>query len=85
MQSCSDDGICRAEYSCVFPANIDMDGEWQANVPIDERIARIIDLDPAHARGKICVALSAEPPPESVRNASETPALIPDGGVVEGL
>lgn len=86
MQGCADDGICRAEYSCVLPENINMDGEWQANVPVDERIARVIDLDPTRARGKICVALSTEPPPESVRNAtSETPVLTPDGGVVEGL
>jgi len=69
MQGCSDDGICRGGYFCVLPANINMEGEWQAEVPVDERLARVIDLDEVKASGKICVALTQPPPPESERNA----------------
>ena len=81
MQGCSDDGICRGEYSCVLPANINMDGEWQADVPPDERIARVIDLDQVKASGKICVALTQEPPSESARNSAQDSSSLIDGGV----
>ena len=85
MQTCAGDGNCRAEYSCVFPANIDMEGEWQAEVPADERIARIIDLDQTSASAKICTALAGGRLPESERNGTETLAPVSDGGVGEGF
>ena len=83
MQGCSGDNICRAEYSCVLPANINQDGEWQADVPPDERIARVIDLDQTRAAGKICVALTGNTPPESDRNAQTEASLVFDGGVFD--
>jgi hypothetical protein len=85
MQTCSGDGSCRAEYSCVFPANINMEGEWQADVPLDERIARIIDLNQTSASAKICTALAGGRVPESEREGSEAPFFGPDGGVDDGL
>ena len=85
METCSNDGACREQYSCVFPANINMKGEWEAEVPLAERIARIIDLDQTSASAKICTALSGSPPPESERDGSETPSLAPNGGVAESF
>ncbi len=85
MQTCAGDGNCRAEYSCVFPANINMDGQWQAEVPADERIARIIDLDQASASAKICTALVGGRLPESERQGGETSTAALDGGVGEAL
>jgi hypothetical protein len=85
MQSCSRDSSCRRDYSCVLPANINMGGEWQADVPADERIARVIDLNETRATGKICVALSSPPPDESIRNADEEATPAPHGGVDAGL
>jgi hypothetical protein len=67
MKTCDDDGWCRNEYWCVFPSEIDQQGEWAADLAPDERSARIIDLNQFKATAKICVALSAEPPPEDVR------------------
>ncbi len=83
MKGCDGDGRCRAEYSCVLPENINQEGEWQAEVPVDERVARVIDLDQVRATGKICVALTSEPPPESVRNGNE-PLPERDAGVESG-
>ena len=85
MQTCSDDGICRSQYSCVLPAQINMEGEYEAEVPVAERVARIIDLATNKATAKICVALTAPPPPESERNAVddslEPPASELDAGL----
>ncbi len=81
MKGCDGDGRCRAEYSCVLPENINQDGEWQAEVPPEERVARVIDLDQVRATGKICVALTAEPPDESIRNAGQQPLPERDAGV----
>jgi hypothetical protein len=85
MKTCDADSWCRNEYSCVFPSDINMDGEWEADLPPDERVARIIDLDDYRASAKICTALSAEPPPESVRNADDPSFAEPDGGVGFGM
>jgi len=67
MKTCDDDGWCRSEYWCVFPSNINQEGEWEANLPQDERVARIIDLNQFKATAKICTALSAVPPSEEER------------------
>lgn len=75
MKTCGQDSSCRAQYSCVFPDRINMDGEWEADLPEEERVARIIDLDEDKATAKICTALSAPPPPESVRDPG---ALVSD-------
>ena len=82
MKTCDFDNWCRREYYCVFPSNIDMEGEWQADLPLDERVARIIDLNEYRATAKICTALSGEVPPESVRNGD---APLPNAGVDAGL
>jgi len=58
MKTCNDDGNCRSEYSCVFPSEIDMNGQFDPNLPDDERVARIIDLEGDRTDSKICVALT---------------------------
>jgi len=68
MKTCDNDSWCRLEYYCVFPDQINMLGEWEANLAPEERVARITDLNEFRATAKICAALSAEPPPESVRD-----------------
>jgi hypothetical protein len=85
MQGCASDGICRGGYWCVLPANIDMQGVWQPEVPSDERLARVIDLDEVKAAGKICVALTEEPPSESVRNGEDQEQLANEDGLDAGL
>lgn len=67
MKTCDNDGDCRGQYSCVFPNQITRDGEFDADLSADERVARIIDLDAYKAEAKICVAL--------------TPDLTIDGGI----
>lgn len=84
MKTCDADSWCRREYWCVFPSEINVAGEWEADLPFDERAARIIDLNENKASAKICTALSAVPPDESVRNA-EPPVASEyegfDGGI----
>ena len=84
MKTCDSDSWCRREYYCVFPNEINMEGEWEADIPLDERVARITDLNEFRATAKICTALSEIPPSESVRNQvpdlSEID-LAPDGGM----
>ena len=44
-----------------------MNGDFDPNLPADERVARIVDLDSDKAEAKICVALSpGSPQPESL-------------------
>ena len=60
-----------------------MEGEWEADLAFEDRVARIIDLNEFKASAKICTALSSEPPEESVRNAIPPVAAEydgPDGG-----
>jgi hypothetical protein len=45
MKTCDTDSWCRREYWCVFPSEINMDGDWEADLPEEERVARIVDLD----------------------------------------
>ena len=61
MKTCNDDGNCRSEYSCVFPEEINMDGQLEPNLPEDERVARIIDLRGSKTESQICVALTPTP------------------------
>lgn len=81
MKTCDADGDCRREYSCVFPEQIDMDGEFRIEVPPDERIARIIDLNEELVSSKICVALSSQPGFEETGSTVDTqwPTAL-DGG-----
>ena len=58
MKTCDNTGDCRFEYACVLPSEITMSGEFDPNLPADERVARIIDLDSYKAEAKLCVALS---------------------------
>lgn len=62
MKTCDDGTRCRGEYSCVFPANITQSGGFSETVlPVEERVARIIDLNLYKAEARICVALTPEP------------------------
>jgi len=58
MKTCDNTGNCRLEYSCVLPNQITANGEFDPELPADERVARIIDLEAFKAEAKICVALS---------------------------
>jgi len=60
MKTCDNTGDCRLEYTCVLPADITTSGEFDPNLPVDERVARIIDLEAYKAEAKICVALTQE-------------------------
>lgn len=64
MKTCNGDGDCRFEYSCVFPNEITMSGGFDPNLPEDERVARIVDLQGNRASSKICVALEPVAAPE---------------------
>ncbi|HET6415071.1 MAG TPA: hypothetical protein VFG22_02155 [Polyangiales bacterium] len=56
-----------------------MTGGFDANVPQDERIARIIDLSANQAEAKICVALAPGVNPDETTGAPPEPEL--DGGL----
>ena len=85
MQTCGGDGNCRNDYYCVLPSNINMAGEWEAEVPTDERVARIIDLSENLTTSKICTALS-QPPEESEAERNGTlQTVAQDGGVNPSL
>jgi len=71
MKTCGSNGDCRSEYSCVFPENITQNGGWDPNLPLEERTARIIDLEGNRADSKICVALTPGANPD-------VPALGPE-------
>lgn len=67
MKTCNDSGDCRFDYSCVLPSQITMTGDYDPDLPAEDRVARIIDLDAYKAEAKICVALSpGSPVPESL-------------------
>ncbi|MGB5811478.1 MAG: hypothetical protein WBG86_13150 [Polyangiales bacterium] len=85
MRGCRENSGCRDRggYSCVAPSRITANGESLAdtcrdNVPTDEQIARVIDLDAERSLASICTAVTeiaptcpdGEPPPEE-------PAMVP--------
>jgi hypothetical protein len=76
MKTCDNSSWCRIEYSCVLPANITTTGAFDPELPQDERVARIIDLDSYKAEAKICVALT---PGSPLPEASIEPGF--DGGL----
>jgi len=57
MKTCDDTSNCRFDYTCVLPNQITMTGEFDPDLPSEDRVARIIDLDAYKAEAKICVAL----------------------------
>lgn len=65
MKTCNNDGNCRSEYSCVFPEEINMNGEFEPDLPEAERVARIIDLQGSRTESQICVALTPAPTPDA--------------------
>jgi hypothetical protein len=73
MKTCNDDRNCRSEYSCVLPAEINMNGQFEPNLPEDERVARIIDLEGSKAQSQICVALTP--------TSGSADAFATDGGL----
>ncbi len=63
MQGCSDDGRCRSGYLCASSSEITRQGTRVPagqEVPVNQRAARIIDLQGSKAAGKICAALTQE-------------------------
>ena len=60
MKTCGGGVGCRFEYTCVLPSEITMTGDYAQDIPEEDRVARIIDLDSYKAEAKICVALSPE-------------------------
>jgi len=76
MKTCNDTGNCRFDYACVLPSQITMSGDYDPNLPADERVARIIDLDADTADDKICVALSPDSPQPDALTQAEL-----DGGL----
>ncbi len=64
MKTCDNTGNCRLEYSCVFPDEITTSGELDPEVPVEDRVARIIDLESRKAEAKICVALVSASNPD---------------------
>ncbi len=70
MQTCGNGGCGRVEYSCVFPNQITMSGGFDLELPLNERVARIIDLESNSADAKICVALSPGSNPDSTPEPS---------------
>lgn len=60
MRTCNDDRNCRSEYSCVFPDQITRTGQYDPDLPADERVARIIDLQGEKTDAQICVALTPD-------------------------
>jgi hypothetical protein len=79
MKTCNNSGNCRTEYSCVLPEQITMTGGFDANLPQDERIARIIDLNANQTEAKICVALAPGVNPDETTGAAPEAEL--DGGL----
>lgn len=68
MRTCGSTGDCdRREYSCVSPAHITQSGQEDPNLPPEDRVARIIDLNRALAEAKICVALSESVDPDAAQ------------------
>jgi hypothetical protein len=43
---------------------------------LEERLARVIDFEERKATGKICVALSEPPPPESLRDDEQEASVL---------
>lgn len=64
MKTCDFDGDCRAEYACVLPEDITQSGGVDEDLPLDERVARIIDLNTYKAIAKICAAVVRDEFPE---------------------
>ncbi len=75
MKTCDNTGDCRrGEYSCVLPENITQSGDIGENLPAEERVARIIDLEIFKAEAKICVALAAGVTVDSLQSELELDA-----------
>ena len=63
MKPCSNDGNCRLAYLCALPSQITPEGTRSATeLPQEERIARIIDLEDDKASSMICAALVEDEP-----------------------
>jgi hypothetical protein len=75
MKTCDNTGDCgRREYSCVLPENITQSGGLSEDLPLEERVARIIDLNIFKAEAKICVALTPGVTVDSLESESELDA-----------
>ncbi len=75
MKTCGSNANCgRSEYSCAFPSGITRDGKYDPSLPLDERVARIVDLNRTRAESKICVALDPGVNPEALESVVEVDA-----------
>ncbi|NNE20061.1 MAG: hypothetical protein HKN10_16440 [Myxococcales bacterium] len=75
MKTCDNTGDCgRREYSCVLPENITQSGGFSQDLLLEERVARIIDLNLYKAEAKICVALTPGVTVDSLESESELDA-----------
>ena len=75
--------LVQGRVLCLFPEEINRDGEWEANLAPEDRVARIVDLNQGRATSKICVAVSdpACTPPEQCREPdppSDCESILPD-------
>mgnify|MGYP001812216973 FL=1 len=62
MKTC-EIGWCRGGYSCVFPSRITQDGTVvDYDLDLEDRVARIIDLNTYKAEARICAAVTAAEP-----------------------
>jgi len=74
MKTCNSSSNCRVQYSCVFPADITQSGGFDPNLPLEDRVARIIDLNRDQAESKICVALAEGVDPNALQSEPELDA-----------
>ncbi|MEM8607508.1 MAG: hypothetical protein AAGF92_10395 [Myxococcota bacterium] len=78
MRGCSNDGNCRtgAGYLCVQPSEITLDGERNGDLcpplPVDEQLARVIDLESERSLSSICAAVDEGAPCGSVSEESDS-------------
>ncbi|MEM7435086.1 MAG: hypothetical protein AAF436_08035 [Myxococcota bacterium] len=63
MKACGGDGGCRtgAGYLCAPPNRINLDGDLIPedcdSIPLDQQLARVIDLDSARSLSSVCAAV----------------------------
>jgi hydroxymethylglutaryl-CoA reductase len=79
MKTCNNSGNCRVEYSCVLPAQITTTGGFDPDLPAQDRVARIIDLNGNQTEAKICVALAPGVNPDETTEVTWASEL--DGGL----
>ena len=78
MRACGSDNNCRTGtgYLCVLPSEITQDGERLGDlcpaIPVDEQLARVIDLESERSLSAVCAAVTQGPPCGSVDEESDS-------------